>query len=324
MMLPKIRIRLLSVAALALAPWFLPAQAQEWPQRTVKFIVPLGAGAGADIGGRLIAERVQKKWGKAVIIENRPGGDSLPALQSFVSANDDHTLFFAPSGSFAVHPHRYAKLPYEPGKDVLPIARVSETIIAVASANAIGAANLKDVIDYMRANPGKVDFAVVPGTAELVTDGFIKAQNLQLVKVPYRDIVQGVNDLAVGRLQFMMASLAIFQPALQNNSIKLLALTNRQRADIAPGVATVSELGFAGLELEGLVGLFGPRSLSLELRRRIGADVVEAAKDPEVGRRLAATAQVVNPGGADEFQDSLNRQAQMIAAHAQAIGLTPK
>ncbi len=324
MMLPKFSMGFLYAAALLPLLMSSPAQAQEWPVRTVKFIVPLGAGAGADIGGRLIAERVQKKWGKAVIIENRPGGDSLPALTAFATANDDHTLFFAPSGSFAVHPHRYAKLPYDPVRDLLPIARVSETIIAVASARSIGANNLKEVVDYMRANPGKVDYAVVPGTAELVTDGFFQAQKLQLVKVPYRDIVQGVNDLAVGRLQFMMASLAIFQPALQNNSITLLALTNRQRADVAPGIATVEELGFAGLELEGLVGLFGPPTLSLELRRRIGADVVEAARDPEVGRRLAATAQVVNPGGADEFQASLNRQKDMIAANAKATGLEPK
>ncbi len=324
MKLPKFSTGIFYAAALLPLLASLPAQAQEWPVRTVKFIVPLGAGAGADIGGRLIAERVQKKWGKAVIIENRPGGDSLPALTAFATANDDHTLFFSPSGAFAVHPHRYAKLPYDPVRDLLPIARVSETIIAVASAKSIGVSNLKDVVEYMRANPGKVDFAIVPGTAELVTDGFIQAQKLQLVKVPYRDIVQGVNDLAVGRLQFMMASLAIFQPALQNNSINLLALTNRKRADIAPGVATVEELGFPGLELEGLVGLFGPPTLSLELRRRIGADVVEAASDPEVGRRLAATAQVVNPGGADEFQESLKRQKDMIAAHAKATGLEPK
>lgn len=315
--------------AAALAALFLSsaphvARAQEWPQRTVRFIVPLGAGAGADIGGRLIAERVQKKWNRPVIIENKPGGDSIPAIQAFVSANDDHVLFFSPSGNFVVHPHRYAKLPYDPARDLQPIARVSNTIIAVAASNSINATSVKDVIEKMRAEPGKMDIAMVPGTAEMTVDSFLVLQGLKATKVPYRNILDGVNDLATGRLQFMMASYAMFQPVLQNNSVKLLALTNSARSELVPGVPTVAELGFPGLELDGLVGLFGPRDMSLELRRRIGADVVEAAKDPELQRRLAASAQTPNPGGADEFAESMRKQAATIAAIAKTIGMEPK
>jgi tripartite-type tricarboxylate transporter receptor subunit TctC len=312
------------LAALLLSSAPQAAHAQEWPQRTVKFIVPLGAGAGADIGGRLIAERVQKKWNRAVIIENKPGGDSIPAIQAFVSANDDHVLFFSPSGNFVVHPHRYAKLPYDPARDLQPIARVSNTIIAIAASNSINATSVKDVIEKMRAEPGKMDIAMVPGTAEMTVDSFLVLQGLKATKVPYRNILDGVNDLATGRLQFMMASYAMFQPVLQNNSVKLLALTNSARSELVPGVPTVAELGFPGLELDGLVGLFGPRDMSLELRRRIGADVVEAAKDPELQRRLAASAQTPNPGGADEFAESMRKQAATIAAIAKTIGMEPK
>jgi tripartite-type tricarboxylate transporter receptor subunit TctC len=315
-------LSLAAAAMLACAPQ--AASAQEWPTRTVKFIVPLGAGAGADIGGRLVAERVQKKWNRPVIIENRPGGDALPAIQAFVSANDDHVLFYSPSGNFVVHPHRYAKLPYDPAKDLLPIARVSNTIVAVAASNSLNANTLKDVIDRMRAEPGKMDIAMVPGTAELTVDSFLILQDLKAAKIPYRNILDGVNDLSTGRLQFMMASYAMFQPMLQNNSIKLLAVTNSTRTDLVPGVPTVAELGFPGLELDGLVGLFGPRDMPLELRRRIGADVVEAAKDPEVARRLSASAQAVNPGGADEFAESMRRQADQIAKIAKTIGMVPK
>src|SRR2546421_4207001 len=82
----------------------LPAQAQNWPTRTVKFIVPFGPGAGADIGGRLFADKLTQKWGHPVVIENRPGGDSIVAIQAFLSANDDHVLLFGPSGNFTVHP----------------------------------------------------------------------------------------------------------------------------------------------------------------------------------------------------------------------------
>src|SRR5437763_7861524 len=127
----KINIGLVLAGLLALAVVSAaPAQAQSWPQRPVKFIVPFGPGAGADIGARLLAERLPARWGKPVVIENRPGGDSLVAIQAFLSANDDHVLLFAPSGNFTVHPFQFAKLPYTPA-DLVPIARVSNTIIAV-------------------------------------------------------------------------------------------------------------------------------------------------------------------------------------------------
>src|SRR6187551_3911444 len=107
------------------------AQAQSWPTRPVKFIVPFGPGAGADIGGRLFAEKLSQKWGQPVIIENKPGGDSIVAIQAFLSANDDHVLLFGPSGNFTVHPFNYSKLPYNPA-DLFPVARASNTLLAAA------------------------------------------------------------------------------------------------------------------------------------------------------------------------------------------------
>src|SRR5690242_5685297 len=108
-----------------------PAQAQNWPTRAVKFIVPFGPGAGADIGARLLAEKLQSKWGQPVVVENKPGGDNIIAIQAYLGANDDHVLMFGPSGGFVVHPFNYAKLSYNPA-DLIPIARLSNTIIAAA------------------------------------------------------------------------------------------------------------------------------------------------------------------------------------------------
>src|SRR5712672_2660990 len=132
-----------SVALLAQAQAQTPAEAQSWPQRPVKFIVPFGPGAGADIGARLLSERLPARWGKPVVIENRPGGDGLVAIQAFLSANDDHTLLYSPSGNFTVHPFQYDKLPYAP-EDLVPIARVSNTIIAVGAPTSMNVATMAD------------------------------------------------------------------------------------------------------------------------------------------------------------------------------------
>ena len=118
-----------------LGAWGTPASAQmpaqAWPQRTVKFILPLGPGSGVDITARLLAERLQKRWGQPVVIENRPGGDGVVAIGAFVAAADDHQLLYTPTGSFTAHPYLHANLPYDAKLDLLPIARVTSTIIAV-------------------------------------------------------------------------------------------------------------------------------------------------------------------------------------------------
>src|SRR5215469_10684202 len=166
------------------------AQAPAWPQRPVRFIVTLGPGSGVDIGARLLADRLPARWGKPVVIENRPGADGLVAIQAFVTAADDHTLLFTPAGNFTVHPLQYAKLPYVP-EDLAPIARVSNTILAVGVPTSLKIDTLADFVKYARANASKVNAAVVSGITEFTFDYFVKTAGLDIAKVPYRDIVQG-------------------------------------------------------------------------------------------------------------------------------------
>jgi tripartite-type tricarboxylate transporter receptor subunit TctC len=300
-----------------------PVQAQTWPQRPVKFIVPFGPGAGADIGARLLAEQLQARWGKPVVIENRPGGDSLVAIQAFLSADDDHTLLFGPSGNFTVHPFQYAKLPYQAG-DLVPIARVSNTILAVGVPASMNIGTVAEFVARARAEPGKFNASAVPGITDFTFDYFAKTEGLSVVKVPYRDTVQAATDVGEGRLQAYMASYAILQPQTQAGRIKAIVVNGRERVSLLPDVPTAKEAGYPSLEAEGLVGLFGLKSMSQELRDKIGADLVAATKEPSVSARLIGTAQVVNPGGPAEFAASIEDQRSKIATIAQALGIKPK
>jgi tripartite-type tricarboxylate transporter receptor subunit TctC len=300
-----------------------PSAAQAWPQRPVKFIVTLGPGSGADIGARLVADRLAARWGKPVVIENRPGADGLVAIQAFVNAADDHTLLFTPAGSFTVHPLQYSKLPYVP-EDLVPIARVSNTIIAVGVPASLKIGTLADFAKLARAEPGKLNAAVVAGITEFTFDYFVKTAGLDIAKVPYRDIVQAATDLSEGRVQVMMSSYAILQPHALAGRVKVIAVTGHERTTILPDIPTANESGFPALEVEGLVGLFGPRGMSNELRARIGADAAAVAADPTIAERLAATAQVPNPGGPAEFAAAIERQRAQIAVIAQALGPIPK
>jgi tripartite-type tricarboxylate transporter receptor subunit TctC len=314
---------LLAILALAAFPARAQTPPQSWPQRPVKFIVPFGPGAGADIGARLLQDRLAARWGKPVVIENRPGGDGLVAIQAFLAANDDHTLLFSPSGNFTVHPYQYDKLPYTPA-DLVPIARVSNTIIAVGAPASMNVATMADWVARAKAQPGKFNVTAVQGFTEFVFDYFVKTAGLDVQKIPYRDNTQAATDLGEGRLQVYMSSYAILQPQTEAGRIKLLVVNGRERIPILPGIPTVFEAGFPALEYEGLVGLFGLKTMPKDLIGRIGADMVEATKDPAVSTRLHATAQVANPGGPGDFAASIDAQRAQIAKIADALGMKPK
>jgi tripartite-type tricarboxylate transporter receptor subunit TctC len=311
------------LASVSLVSAAAHAQTAAWPQRPVRFIVPLGPGSGADIGARLLADRLLARWGKPVVIENRPGADGLVAIQAFVNANDDHTLLFTPAGNFTVHPLQYAKLPYTPD-DLVPIARVSNTVIAVGVPASLKVGSLAEFVKLARRDSGKFNAAVVSGITEFTFDYFLKTADLSIAKVLYRDIVQGATDLSEGRVQVMMSSYAIMQPHAQGGRVRVIAVNGHQRASILPDIPTAAESGFPALEVEGLVGLFGPRSMANDLRQRIGADVVAVAADPAIAERLAGTAQVPNPGGPAEFAAAIADQRAQIARIASTLNIVPK
>ena len=318
-------VRLLLLAAIAVlgdAQSLTGAPAQIYPTRTVRFIVPFGAASGTDIAARLFADRLAARWGKPVLVENRPGGDGLVAIAAFAAANDDHTLLFAPAGTFTVHPYEHEKLPYDVERDLLPIASVSTIILAVSTSAALKVETLGELVDLARAQPGKLNAAAANGNADFLLFGFLKSTGLQMAKVPYRDLLQAPNDLAEGRIQVLMTSFAVVQPQMQTGKVKVLAVTSRKRAPTAPEVPTVKEAGYPALELESLVGLFGPRGMPSELRERIAAILGEvAAADPVIATRLAVTGQIVNVRGPVEFAAAIEQQRAKLAEIAKILGI---
>jgi tripartite-type tricarboxylate transporter receptor subunit TctC len=298
-------------------------QAPAWPTRPVKFIVPFGPGAGADIGARLFAEKLTARWGQPVVIENRPGGDSIVAITAFLTANDDHTLLFGPSGNFTVHPFLYSKLSYNPA-DLIPIARASNTLLAAAVKADAPYNNVKEFTEAVRANPGKFNYGAVPGITEFTFWGYVHHEKLQITQVPYRDINVAPVDLGEGRIQMVMASLAIVQPQWKADRIKLFVANNKTRIAAAPDVPTAREQGYPSLEVEGLVGLFGLKSMPDSLKEKIAADFRAVTADGTIAERLKATGQAINVGGPKEFADSINEQRVNVAAVAKAIDFKPK
>jgi tripartite-type tricarboxylate transporter receptor subunit TctC len=316
----KTLVSILALLAAAATLAAAPVSAEPWPQRPVRFIVPLGAGSGTDISARLVGERLSQRWGQPVVIENRPGGDSFVAIAGFLGANDDHTLLYAGMGTFTAHPYLHDKLPYDQA-DIVPVAGVSHIVVALAVPESLKVNSLAELVTLARSQPGKLNAAAVPGVTDFIFSGFLKSAGLEMARVPYRDINVAVSDVGEGRLQVIMVSLSMVLPQVQAGKAKLLAVTSRERVPIVPDVPTVAEAGYPILGLEGLVGLYGLKTMPAELRERIAADVKAVSSDPTIATRLAATGQLLNPRTPAEYAAAVEDQRAKVAAIAKTLDL---
>lgn len=299
-----------------------PATAQEWPTRSVRFILPIGPGAGVDITARLLADKLSARWNQPVVVENRPGGDGILAITSVLNAKDDHVLLFAPASAFTAHPLIHAKVPYE-ANDLEPIARVTNTIIGIAVPITLDVSTLKQFVDKVRAEPGKMNFASATGANDLLFAAFLKGEKLEMAKVPYKNTVEAANDLAEGRVQGYVGAYAILRPRIQAGKIKVLALTNPKPAESLPDIPTATQAGFPAFTIDGLTGLFSARGMPLPVRERIAKDIREVLADKAVAERLGATGQVVNPGTPAEFAAAIDEQRATVKRIGEVLQLTP-
>jgi len=310
--------KILLMVIAALLP--LGVQAQSWPNRPVKFILSLGPGSGADLTGRMLADRLSKVWGQPVVVENRPGADAVLAINAVIAAKDDHTLLYGPSGSFVGHPYTLDKVPYD-RNELVPVARVSNTVVVFAVPASLKAQSLKDVMQMAREQPGKLNYASVTQVYDIMMAAYLKGAGLDMARITYKDAVSAQNDLVEGRIQLYSAAYAIVRGHAQGGRIRVIAVQNRTRA---PGldVPTVAEAGFPQLELDGLVGLIAARSSNLPdaVRERIAADVKAQLNDPALHERMTATGQIVNPGTPAEFAAAIEEQSRNLAAWSKAIG----
>src|SRR6188508_1291226 len=312
-----------ALAAVLLAAATTAASAQSYPQRAVRFILPFGPAAGVDITARLLADKLSTRWGKAVVVENRPGGDGLVAINAFTSANDDHTLLFVPASTFTAHPYTKDKVPYDAERDLLPIVNVTTIVIALGVPESLNVKSLAEFVALARAKPDTINVSAAAGNSDLILTSFIKTQKLPMTRVPYRDIQQAPNDLSENRIQLLMSSYATMMPLVQAGKVRILAVTSHKRVAIADA-PTVAEAGFPFLGMDSLIGMYGPRGMTSAVRESIAADVrAVIAADPTIATRLAATGQVVDVRGPAEFAAGIKEIRDQLAGIATTLGIKP-
>lgn len=300
---------------------FVPVPAAEvWPQRMVRLVVPFGSGSAPDVAARHFGERLASRWQRPVVVENRPGGEGLIGVGAYAGKRDDHALLFSPAAPISVFPSIHAKLTYDPVRDLVPISSGVNTFGSVSVWASLKAGSLSELVALAHAHPGKLNWSTGGGAFPILLAGLAQTAKLDMVQVSYREQNAAIQDLSEGRIHIVATSLTALLPLAQAGKIRLLSVTNKRRAPIAPEVPTALEAGYPELEFEGLIGFFGWRDMPARLRDRISEDVRAVAADPLVAERLAAAGQIVGGSTAAEFSTAIEEQRVRIEAIVRLIG----
>jgi len=289
------------------------SQAQAWPQRTVRLIVPLPPGSGMDLSARVIAERLAPKWGQAVVVENRQGADGIPAVLAFFAARDNHTFLFSFGGIVTFNHLLHEKLPYDPA-ELLPIAPVIDNFLGVSVTALLKVNTVAELVQAAKAQPGKLNWAATPGLPVYALLALQRQTGIDMANVPYRDFAPAYQDLNQGRLHVMGTGVPTQVAHHRAGAAKLLFVTNRERSPQVPDVPTAKEAGFPDLTFEGVSGVYGWRDMPAEIRQRVVTDVAAIVADPDFRARVLKVGTVPRSGTPEEFAAAINAQRDQVAA----------
>jgi tripartite-type tricarboxylate transporter receptor subunit TctC len=277
--------------ALALATMTLScsALAQAWPAKPIRIVVPFPPGGGTDIVARETSQRVAKATGWTFVIDNRPGaGGNLGVDAVAKSPADGYTLVLGQTSNLAINPTLYAKLPYEPLKDLAPIVLVAKASLVMVTGMSTPYKTLGDVVKASKARPGEVNFAS-PGNgtvAHLAGELFQKAAGVKTQHVPYKGAAQALTDVISGTVDLYMSSVPTLLGQIRQGKLRPLAVTSTKRLDDLPDVPTIDESGHKGFEAVTWFGLLAPAGTPKDVIARVNAEFNKALKQPELSKRL--------------------------------------
>ena len=277
----------LGICALAIA---VPAAAQELiAGKPVRMIVAVGAGGATDTLARMLAERLAKSLGHAVVVENQPGGSGVIAAQTVArAAPDGHTLLIGTNTTHAGNASFMKSLPYDPINDFEPVARMGIAALVLTVNNALPVANVQEFVAYAKANPGKLGFGNGTGSARLASEMLKAKTAIDIFSVPYKTNAQALTDLRGGQIQILFGDIALLLPHVRAGAVKGLGVSSARRSATMPEMPTLQEAGVAGYELVGFIAAFAPAKTPEPIVRRLSEEIGRILREREMADRLTA------------------------------------
>ena len=322
--LPRLTFAALLLASLVAS---FQAQAETFPSKPFRFIVPFPAGGATDAAARAMQPQLEKLFGQTVVIENRAGAGAVIGLDAIAkAAPDGYTFGIGPAGAMSVNPAMQVKMPFDVRKDLTPISGLCETPFILAAAANFPASNLRDLIAQAKASPGKLSIGHGGNGTSMFYAAllFTTMADVKIGLVPYRGTAPVANDLIGGHIGLGIVDPPPSQAALLDGRIKGIAISSKRRARFFPDIPTFDEQGLKGYEVGGWFGLVGPAGIPPDVLAKLNAAMVTALKDPEVVKRIHDIGMEPVPMAPAEFGAFIDKEIDKVGRVLAQAGDIPK
>ena len=316
----------LAVALLLGAMPCLQTQAQSYPAKPIRLIVPFPPGGSTDILGRTLGQKLTEAWGQPIIIDNRGGaGGIIGADMAAKSTADGYTLLMGHIGTLAVSVSLYSKLPYDPAKDFAPVSLVAIVPNVLVVHPSVPATTVAGLIAYARANPGKLNYSSGGNgsAAHLAMEYFKLQTKTDIVHVPYKGTAPSITDLIAGQVSLTMTGAPAVMPHVQAGRLRALGVSSTQRIDALPQIPTIAESGVPGFDATQWYGVVAPSGSPRDIIAKLSAEIRKIMQSKEMKERLNLEGAIAMPTTPEQFgahiQSEIKRWAAVVkAAHMQA------
>jgi tripartite-type tricarboxylate transporter receptor subunit TctC len=299
-------------ACLVIAAAATCAQAQSWPARPIKMIVPFPAGGPTDVMTRVLSDKLGQVLGQPVVVENRPGaGGSIGADLVAKSAPDGYMLLMATGSTHSVGPY-LQKLPYDPNRDFTPIVYVGYATNILLVSPKLGVNNVRELIAYAKKEPGRLTYATsgVGSVAHLTSEMFGAMAGVKLTHVPYKGTQLSINDMISGQVGILFDNVMTAKPHIDSGRLKGIAISSVERSTIVPDIPTVAESGLPGFDSTNWFGVFGPPGLPRAIVERIDVELNRIIQDPAIKERFHTLGFEITGGHPADLARVMRSEAQ--------------
>jgi tripartite-type tricarboxylate transporter receptor subunit TctC len=262
------------------------ALAQVYPSKSIRIVVGFPPGGGNDIIARMVGAKMQESWGQPVVIDNKPGANSIIASEFVAkSAPDGYTLLVNATGGMSVNPVLYAKLPYDPLRDFVPISMVGSFPLVLVVNPAVPANSVSELIAYAKANPGKLNYSAGSTAFQVASEMFKQMTGTDIKHIPYKGSVQSISAVMAGDVQMTIVDSPPLVPQLKSGRVRALAVTTAKRAAALPDLPTIAE-SVPGYEMALWIGVFAPAGTPQDVSAKLNAEVVRIVNLPDIREKL--------------------------------------
>ena len=277
------------------------ALAQTYPSSPITLVVPFAAGSGTDAVARVIAQKLSDRLQQQVVVDNKPGASAqIGAVFVARAKPDGYTLFMTTNTSHSANPSLFQNLKYDPIKDFTPIVRTGELPFALVVANRLPIKSLKELIDYAKANPGKLSYATPNSTSLVASETLKRMAGIDIVGVPYKSSPQAMTDVVGGQIELYVTDFGSGLGMIKADKVRALAVTPANGSKILPNLPAVAQ-ALPGFDLTSWNGIFGPAGLPKPIVERISTEVIAILAEKEVQDRLAVIGFEVVPSASPEI-----------------------